>query len=51
MELTPEAKINALTYDLKQVLSLELNLLQMKKKLIHELNLLEFKTNYSRNEN
>tara|TARA_B100001094_G_scaffold269201_1_gene273262 strand:- start:105 stop:389 length:285 start_codon:yes stop_codon:yes gene_type:complete len=50
MELTPEAKINALTYDLKQVLSLELNLLQMKKKLIHELNLLEFKTTHINNQ-
>ena len=49
MELTPEAKINALTYDLKQVLSLELNLLQMKKKLIHEINLLEFKTTHINN--
>ena len=45
MELPRETKIEALTYDLKQILSLELNLLQMKKKLIHELNLLEFKTN------
>jgi len=50
MELTPEAKINALTYDLKQVLSLELNLLQMKKKLIHEINLLEFKTAHINNQ-
>ena len=46
MQLTPEAKINAITYDLKQVLIMELNLLQMKKKLIHELNLLEFKTTH-----
>jgi len=46
MELTPEAKINALTYDLKQVLTMELNLLHVKKKLIHELNLLEFKTTH-----
>ena len=46
MQLPPEARLNALTYDLKQVMSLELNLLQMKKKLIHEINLLELKTSY-----
>ena len=44
MELPRETKIEALTYDLKQLLALELNLLTMKKKIINELNLLEFKT-------
>ena len=46
MELPRETKIEALTYDLKQLLALELNLLTMKKKIINELNLLEFKTTH-----
>ena len=46
MELPPEAKINALTYDLKQVMSMELTLLHMRKQLIRELNLLELKTTH-----
>ena len=50
MELPSETKIEALSYDLKQLLVLELNLLKMKKKILHELNLLEFQTTYINNQ-